>query len=246
MKKNLILILTLIAFGANSQGIDHNVWTAILKKNVNAQGMVNYKALTADPSQLNNYLELLSKSEPAKSWTTNEKLSYWINAYNAFTVKLILDYYNGGKLKSIKDIGTIIPIPRINDGWSKKFIKIGSKTLSLNNIEHDIIRKQFAEPRIHAALVCAAKSCPPLRSEAYIPTLLHAQLDDQMREFLNDPTKNNLKGNPIYVSSIFEWYSADFTKTKPLMDWINKYSKIKIKSDTEILYNDYDWGLNSQ
>jgi hypothetical protein len=237
----LFCLFTNMSFG---QEVDHSLFTTILKKNVNSQGMVNYKALSADPTPLNNYLATLSKAEPGKKQSTNEKLSFWINAYNAYTLKLILDYYNGGKLKSIKDIGTIIPIPRINDGWSKKFITIGSKTLSLNNIEHDIIRKQFAEPRIHAALVCAAKSCPKLRNEAFVPNLLSNQLDDQMRDFLNDPTKNIVKANLATISPIFDWYGADFTKTKPMVEWINKYSKTKVDPSAKINFGNYNWELN--
>ncbi|MES2795616.1 MAG: DUF547 domain-containing protein [Bacteroidota bacterium] len=244
MKFALISLLTVLSFSIVAQSVDHSAWTAILKKNVNTQGMVNYKALAADPTALNAYLAVLSQNEPTKKWTTNEKLSFWINAYNAFTIKLILDYYQGGKLKSIKDIGTIIPIPRINDGWSKAFIKIGTKTLSLNNIEHDIIRKQFAEPRIHVALVCAAKSCPKLRNEAFMPIQLHAQLDDQFYDFVNDPTKNVVRANSATISPIFDWYGSDFTKTKPMADWINKYAKTKMASETKINFGEYNWELN--
>jgi Protein of unknown function, DUF547 len=246
MKIKLPIILLFITLSSFSQmkAIDHSVWTVLLKKHLNAKGMLNYKGMQADMPKLNTYLDQLSANEPDKKWSINEKLAYWINAYNAFTVKLILDYYDGGKLKSIKDIGTIIPIPRINDGWSKKFIKIGTKTLTLNNIEHDIIRKQFAEPRIHAALVCAAKSCPPLRNEAFLPNILHQQLDDQMSDFINDPSKNSLKPSSVKLSPIFDWYGGDFTKSKPLSDWINKYAKTKLEPNTKITFGDYDWALN--
>jgi Protein of unknown function, DUF547 len=248
MKISSIVVLMLLSISvfAQTKPVDHSTWDVLLKKHVNAKGMVNYKGMNSDLPALNNYLNILGNNEPGKSWTTNEKLSYWINAYNAFTIKLILDYYDNGKLKSIKDIGTIIPIPRINDGWSKKFIKIGKKTLSLNNIEHDIIRKEFAEPRIHVALVCAAKSCPPLRNEAFTPNLLSAQLDDQFRDFINDPSKNIIKPNLASISSIFDWYGGDFTKKRPLADWINTYAKTKMNPNAEIKFNDYDWTLNAQ
>ncbi len=246
MRYFIVSILLFLSFSGLGQqkAIDHTTWSQLLKKHINAKGMLNYKGMQADMPKFNEYLAMLSANEPNKKWSVNERLSFWINAYNAFTVKLILDYYEGGKLKSIKDIGTIIPIPKINDGWSKKFIKIGSKTLSLNNIEHDIIRKQFAEPRIHAALVCAAKSCPPLRNEAYLASQLHAQLNDQMTDFINDPTKNNIKSNSAIISSIFNWYGSDFTKTKPLADWLNIYSKTKMVESAKISFADYDWALN--
>ena len=239
-----LFIITSFICLAQSKPVDHTPFTILLKKHVNNQGMVNYKGFIADLPKLNQYLDLLSANEPTKSWTTNEKLAYYINAYNAFTIKLILDYYDGGKLKSIKDIGSIIKIPRISDGWSKSFIKIGKKTVSLNNIEHDIIRKQFAEPRIHVALVCAAKSCPKLRSEAYTATQLNAQLDDQFVNFVNDPAKNIVKANSAKISPIFNWYGADFTK-KPMTDWLNAYSKTKIAANSPISYMDYDWALNA-
>jgi Protein of unknown function, DUF547 len=239
----ILLTCSLSSFSQN-KSINHSAWSLLLKKHLNANGMVNYKGMQADLPKFDIYLKILSENTPDKKWSTNEKLSYWINAYNAFTVKLILDYYQNGKLKTIKDIGTIIPIPRINDGWSKKFIKIGNKILSLNNIEHDIIRKEFAEPRIHAALVCAAKSCPRLRNEAYTATQLHAQLDDQMQDFINDPSKNLVKTSQAELSPIFDWYGGDFKKTKPLIDWINKYSKTKLTTDAKISFGDYDWGLN--
>ena len=238
----LFIAFSTTVFSQNK--VDHSGWTVLLKKHLNAKGMLNYKGMQADLPKLAAYLDQLSANEPSKNWSTNEKLAFWINAYNAFTVKLILDYYDGGKLKSIKDIGTIIPIPRINDGWSKKFIKIGNKTLTLNNIEHDIIRKQFAEPRIHAALVCAAKSCPPLRNEAFLPNILHQQLDDQMTDFINDPTKNVVKSSAASLSPIFDWYGADFTKSKPLVDWVNKYSKIKLEPNAKLEFGSYNWALN--
>jgi hypothetical protein len=246
MRNFILLLLITVSLSSISQvkPVDHAPWTVLLKKHLNAKGMLNYKGIQADLPKLNEYLNQLSANEPTKKWTVNERLAYWINAYNAFTVKLILDYYDGGKLKSIKDIGTIIPIPRINDGWSKKFIKIGNKTLTLNNIEHDIIRKQFAEPRIHAALVCAAKSCPPLRNEAFTASQLHAQLNDQMNDFINDPTKNSIKSNLAVISPIFNWYGGDFTKTKPLAVWLNTYSKTKLNEEAKITFGDYDWSLN--
>jgi Protein of unknown function, DUF547 len=241
----LLLIISLPGF-SQTKTLDHSAWDMLLKKNVNAKGMVNYKGIKAELPKLDLYLDYLGKNAPEKGWSTNEKLAFWINAYNAFTVKLILDYYDNGKLKSIKDIGSIIKIPRVSDGWSKKFIKIGNKTLSLNNIENDIIRKEFAEARIHVALVCAAKSCPPLRNEAYNALQLSAQLDDQFRDFINDPTKNVVKANLASISPIFDWYGGDFTKTKPMAEWINKYAKTKMAANAEIKYNDYDWTLNEQ
>lgn len=225
--------------------ISHSIWDGLLKKHVDAKGFVNYGGFQKDEVQLDKYLALVSKNAPASSWSTNEKLAYWINAYNAFTVKLILDNADQ-KITSIKDIGSKIKIPFVNTPWDVKFIKIGGKEMDLNNIEHGIIRKQFKEPRIHFALVCAAKSCPPLRNEAFVASKLNAQLDDQGVRFVNDSFKNDVSASKMDVSKLFDWYGGDFKKTASIETWINKYAKIKAKSGTKITYKEYYWDLNGK
>ncbi len=223
---------------------DHQVFTQLLQKYVNEKGEVDYAGIKKNEASLDLYLAELQVQEPTIKWPVNDRLCFWINAYNAFTIKLILDHWNNGQLKSIKEIGSTIKIPMVSDGWSFKFIKIGGKKYSLNNIEHDIIRKQYAEARIHAALVCAAKSCPKLRREAYEPSKLHAQLDAQMVDFLNDTAKNKVEENAMKLSSILNWYGSDFTKKMPLINWVNKYSKVKCSPNATIGFLDYDWSLN--
>jgi Protein of unknown function, DUF547 len=215
-----------------------------LKKHVNEQGMVNYKGFKKDEKEFNAYLDLLSKNPPADKWSKDEQLAYWINAYNAYTIRLILDYY---PLKSIKDIGSKIQIPFVSTPWAKKFIKVGNETMSLDNIEHGTIRKKFNDPRIHFALVCAAKSCPKLRNEAYIGARLDAQLNDQGVDFLNDPSKNVVSAQKASLSKILDWYGDDFEKNgNTLEKWINKYAKAKLTPDTKISYQTYNWALNEQ
>ncbi|CCH02979.1 hypothetical protein FAES_4980 [Fibrella aestuarina BUZ 2] len=223
----------------------HAIFDKLLKEHVNGTGMVDYKGFAKDKAQLKSYLDLLSKNAPASNWSKDEKLTYWINAYNAYTIQLILDHY---PVKSIKDIGAKIKIPFVNTPWDVKFIKIGGETYDLNNLEHGIIRKQFDEPRIHFALVCAAKSCPRLRNEAYEPSRLDAQLDDQASDFINNPGKNSITAKQASLSKIFDWYGGDFKKMKNMTvpQVINKYSKTKITDDTKISYQTYDWGLNEQ
>lgn len=226
-----------------SNPVDHSQWDGLLKKYVNDKGMVNYKGIRKDSVALNKYLDMLSVNVPdPEIWTEAAQLAYWINAYNAFTVKLILNNY---PVKSIKDIAGSIPF--INTPWDIKFIEIGDETYDLNNIEHGIIRKQFDEERIHFAVVCAAISCPRLRNEAYTAENLNAQLDDQAKAFLNDESKNKITKDKASISPILKWYGGDFKDKAPsLRDYVNQYSKVQINKGVDIEFNDYDWALNEQ
>ena len=176
-----------------------------------------------------------------KTWTDNEQMAYWINAYNAFTVQLIIRYY---PLKSIKEIGGKIPF--INSSWDIKFIQLGGETLDLNNIEHGILRKEFVEPRVHFALNCASFSCPKLRNEAYTAEKLEQQLNDQAKAFINNPEKNILgDGSSIKISKLFTWFEGDFKKkSDDIPAFLSQFSKIKISEDAKIDYLDYNWNLN--
>ena len=224
--------------------VSHNIWDGLAKKHINEQGLVDYKAFKKDVKTLDGYLAMLGKNPPKDSWSKDEKIAYWINAYNANTVKLILDYY---PVKSIKDIGSSIQIPFVSTPWAKKFIKIGDETMSLDNIEHGTLRKDFDEKRIHFALVCGAMSCPRLRNEAYTPEKLDAQLNDQGDEFLNNPAKNKIDPKKSELSKYFDWYKGDWKDDdKSIVYWVNKYAKTKINEDTDISYVDYNWALNEQ
>ncbi len=225
--------------------ISHEIWDGLLKKHVSSAGFVDYGGFKDDQAKLSAYLKLVSENAPAKDWSTNEKLAYWINAYNAFTVQLILDNAKSN-IKSIKDIGSSIKIPFVNTPWDVKFIKIGGEEMDLNNIEHGIIRKQFNEPRIHFALVCAAKSCPPLRNEAFVASRLSAQLDDQGKKFINDSYKNEVSANSMNISKLFNWYGGDFKKSDPILNWINRYANTKAKPSAKVSYKDYNWSLNGK
>lgn len=226
--------------------IDHSEWSKLLKKHVDNKGMVDYKGMAADVKKLDAYLEEISKNPPAKNWDKNEKMAYWINAYNAFTVKLILDHANEG-ISSIKDIGKKPSIPFVNTPWDIKFIKIGGQEYDLNNIEHGILRKQFSDPRFHFAIVCAAESCPRLRNEAFTANKLDKQLDDEGQYFLNNKFKNDISEKKAKLSPLFKWYSKDWEANgKSVMEWVNKYSDTKINDKTNIGYTDYSWKLNGK
>jgi hypothetical protein len=247
MKKVALIGLLLVAFfSSHSQNKPtHELFDKLLAKYVSKAGIVNYKGFIRDSVSLNQYLILLSKNPPnEKTWSKEEQMAYWINAYNAFTIKLITKYY---PIKSIKDIGSSIQIPFVNTPWDIKFITIGKEKMDLNNIEHGKLRKLFDDPRIHMALVCASKSCPILLNEAYDPRKLDEQLNKQAKAFLADSFRNKMSVDKPQLSMIFKWYSMDFNKNGgSVRDFVNRYSSIKIKPDAKISHIDYDWGLNEQ
>ncbi|CAH0996868.1 hypothetical protein EMA8858_03003 [Emticicia aquatica] len=247
---SIILITVSSCFAVNTptstaEPISHEIWNGLLKKHVDTKGFVNYAGFKKDQVELKKYLVLLESNAPGDKWSKEEKLAYWINAYNAFTIQLILDNLTH-KIKSIKDIGDKIKIPFVNTPWDVKFINISGKKMDLNNIEHGIIRKTFNEPRIHFALVCAAKSCPPLRNEAFVAEKLNQQLDDQGIDFINDSYKNQVSTKTVKISNIFNWYGSDFKEKMPVIDWLNKYAKVKANKDADVSYLDYNWELNGK
>ncbi len=228
---------------STSMPIKHDIWDSLLKKHVSDKGNVNYKGFIEDQASFDQYLDLLSNNHPNKdNWSKEEQLAYWINAYNAFTVKIVADNY---PVKSIKKIGGFIPF--INSVWDKQFIKIQGQKYDLNNIEHNILRTEFNEPRIHFAINCASVSCPQLRNEAYTADKIEAQLDHAAHLFINDSEKNNITPNKIKISKIFSWFQGDFTKSlgpAGVMAYISKYAETEIMRDATVSYMDYDWNLN--
>ncbi|XDD48312.1 DUF547 domain-containing protein [Leptospira sp. WS39.C2] len=224
----------------------HSVWDSLLKKHVK-NGFVSYKGFISDASLLNGYLDNLTKvtDNQYQTFSEKEKLSFLINAYNAFTVKLILDHY---PVESITDIGS--PISKINLArgipWKKEFFSLLGKSRHLDWIEHEKLRKDFAEPRIHFAIVCASIGCPILQSEAYTPNLLEKQLQTAKLVFLKNPKKNSYdkNSNTLYLSKIFNWFQPDFTKKTSLIQFVQDGFEDTIKPDAKIIYNEYNWDLN--
>lgn len=226
-----------------SQPVDHHLFTQILKEHVDDKGMVDYRALQADSVQLNKYLSLLESHHPNEThWSESEQLAYWINAYNAFTLRLIIRHY---PIESIKDI-TLVSIPFVSSPWDLKFIQIENATYDLNHIEHTIIRKRFHEPRIHFALVCAAVSCPKLRREAYAANELEEQLQAQALDFINDTSKNEIIGSSLTLSKIFWWYGGDFKENGSVAEYVNQFTQTEVSSGASIDHLDYNWSLNDQ
>ena len=251
MIKKYIFILTIsflftqchtTSFEGNPEPPSHQIWDKLLKKHVSIDGLVQYKGFIEDSLELNKYLKLLSENPPnEKSWTVTQQKAYWVNAYNAFTIKLILKHY---PLKSIKDIGSTIQIPFVNTPWDIEFISIGDQKMDLNDIEHQQLRKRFNDPRIHFAIVCASKSCPALLNDAYTAKQLNQQLNSRAIEFLSDNSRNKIAVEQVQLSKIFDWYESDFTSNGTIIDFLNKSSPVKINKSAKISHMEYDWNLN--
>ena len=220
--------------------VQHGEWDVLVKKHVSKNGMVDYQGFLKDKKQLQVYLDKISANKPTSKLSKNEKMAFWINAYNAFTVKLILDHY---PINSIKDIKKGIPF--VNSVWDITFIPMGKEKIDLNYIEHSILRKEFKDPRIHAAINCASFSCPLLRNEAYYASRLDEQLNDAMRKFVNDTQRNQLDKSNIKISKIFSWFAGDFKLNgSSVVDYLNKYAKKRVQPNAKIDFLEYQWELN--
>lgn len=222
--------------------VDYNIYAGLLKKYVKS-GVVDYSGLKGQEPALDQFLRILEVTD-VKTLSRNERFAFYINVYNAWTLKLILDNYPG--VKSIKDLGGIISTP-----WKKNIVKLAEGTITLDDVEHKILRPQFKDPRIHFAVNCASKSCPILISEPYLPEKLDRQLDSSTRNFLNNPKRNYLKGDTLHVSKIFKWYKKDFKNGVAgfFLQYADKELRDKIerqKDKLKIAYLKYDWSLNGK
>lgn len=212
--------------------ISHDAWNDILNTYVSDNGNVDYNGLKSNRKKLNDYIKSLKETKVLDKWSKEEKLVYWINAYNALTIDLILRNY---PLKSIKDI---------KDPWDQRLWKFGDKWQNLNDIEHKILRK-MNEPRIHFAIVCASESCPKLQNKAFTVNDLEAQLTNATKEFLFDTSKNELSKDRVQLSKIFKWFAKDFKTDGSLIDFLNQYSDVTISNSAKKSYKDYSWDLNN-
>ncbi len=213
---------------ASQSDIDHSEWNTLLKKYVAENGHVNYKGFKKNAEKLNTYISYLENQKPTEEWSVNKQLAYFINVYNANTIKLITDNY---PLKSIKDISS---------PWIKERFKIGDKSFSLAGLENGILRK-MNEPRIHFAINCASTSCPKLLNEAYTEANVMDLMEKATKGFINNPSKNKLSENSAKISEILKWYKSDFTENGSIIDYINNYSAVKLNADKPIDYIGYDW-----
>ncbi len=228
---------------------NHAAWTAILYRYLR-DGRVDYAGLKqGGKSELSAYLRTLESvsRDQYDAWTREQKLAFWINAYNANTIQLILDHY---PVQSIRSIGKM-PLA----AFRKRFISMPAfrkRKMSLLFIENEILRKQFSEPRIHFAIVCASKGCPVLRSEAYRAADLDQQLEEGARRFIRDPGKNrfDVGTHTLHLSSIFKWFGGDFDRaagTVPL--FVARYAEEPTaaairEGNVRVAFLPYDWSLN--
>lgn len=232
----LLIILNTYNLEVNDENlsfrtVDHSKWNNLLTKYVTDDGNVNYQGFKADKKELTNYITYLSYFNPDDTWQKEETLAYWINAYNALTIDLILRNY---PVKSIKDI---------DKPWEQRLWKLGGKWYNLEDVEHQILRK-MNEPRIHFAIVCASFSCPKLQNRAFIASDLETQLTNATKEFLSDTKRNEISQNHLKISKIFQWFSKDFKQNGSVADFIDIYTDIDISQKAKISFKDYNWDLN--
>lgn len=236
MKKILLLVTAILTlYNVNAQT---SIFNGLLQKNVTIEGKVDYKTFKNDLPKLKKYISYLEKTVPDTSWSKNKQKAFWINAYNAYTILLILHEY---PLKSIIDINK-----NGKTAWKIPFVKVGGKTYTLDHIEHEILRKKFLDPRIHVGVNCASISCPKLGNIAFTEENIETELTKLMKEFINDSSRNIISKNKIQISSIFNWFKDDFTKNGSVIDFLNKYSETEISSKAKISYLKYDWTLNGK
>ncbi|MBL8840210.1 MAG: DUF547 domain-containing protein [Planctomycetes bacterium] len=238
---------------------DHADFDALLKKHGRGD-RIDYAALQADRAPLDAYLKRVALQPEAQllAWPRAAQMAFWINAYNALTLRTIIDAYpiEGSGLSGLRFPKS--SIRQLDDPWGKKHTVAGAPR-SLDDLEHQLLRKHFQDARIHAAVNCASIGCPPLRLEAFTAAALETQLDEQMRAFVADPLRNVVDPTKkkIALSAIFDWFGEDFgTKAngkegeRALLAWLEKYGKPEWKAflasfdPDDIDFLDYDWALN--
>jgi hypothetical protein len=254
---------------ADQEPFSYDHYAALLKTRVNDEGLVDYKGLKAERARLDAYATAIANVDPGEfeKWSDPQKIAFWINAYNGLTLIAIIDHYpiEPSWLKSFRyPENSIRQIPGV---WTDLEFTVMGRNMTLDGIEHDTLRADFNEPRIHVALVCAALGCPVLRNEPYTGARLDAQLDDQSKRFVNNPEKLRIdrKDGVVYLSSIFKWFGDDFIKTygttekfadfddaeRAVLNYITQYvshsdADFLRKGDYSIEYLSYDWTLNDQ
>ncbi len=236
---SLLMLMTSGLVSAQEK-VNHDGFARLLAQYVN-NGIVNYKGFKAAEGQLDAYLERLARVKP-DALDRQESMAFYMNLYNAWTIKLILSRYPD--VRSIKDLGSVFQSP-----WKKKIVRLNGELVTLDHIEHDILRPRFKDPRVHFAINCAAKSCPPLLAEPYTGAQLDRQLDQVAGAFINDTASNYLKGDALYVSRIFKWFGKDFGYD--IIGFFERYAQGDLKQklaqnkgSLKVNYLDYDWSLN--
>lgn len=209
-------------------------WSEFLSDYVTKDGYVNYKDMTYDKDRLEKIVRDYDAMEPLDKWTENRELCFWINLYNIHVVNLVVQNYH---VYSINDI---------DKAFDQVVCTIQGKDYSLNDIENNVLRSKFEEPRIHFAINCASASCPAMLNEAYVPEKIETQLAKQTYAFINNDELNSISEGKLEISKLFEWFERDFTKRGGVISFIQDYTSVEIKSDAKIAYKEYDWSLNGK
>lgn len=241
------MILTfgiLFSGSAFAQKVDYSAWDKLLKKHVKPSGLVDYKGFQKDQKELDKFLQSLSKVNVDKL-PKLDQLVFWINVYNAFTIDFVARNYPVKSIKDIREAGLFRSVLGDKQIWVTNFrYRINGRNQTLHGVENGILMKDFDEPRIHFAINCASYSCPRLLNEAFTPENVEARMEQLAKEFVNNSTHNKITENAVQLSNIFNWYTKDFTKNGTLIDYLNKYSKVKINQNAKVTFLEYNWDLN--
>lgn len=250
--KTVLLILTL--FWASVLGhvepaasFDHSTFDQILKKYVNDKGLVDYNGI-AQNTALKTYIESLEQAKP-EAMSRDGKMAFWINAYNAVTIDKVIKWK---PKKSVRE--TLIPgVWTSTKFFTSREHTVAGKRLSQDDIEHEILRKQFTDPRVHFTIICASSSCPPLSRIAFTGENLQTRMEEETRKYINSlrGTKTDYAENTLYLSKLFDWFSGDFeSKSGSVMNFIKPYLNQQalefLDRKPKISYIHYDWSLNAQ
>ncbi|WP_415883683.1 DUF547 domain-containing protein [Neptuniibacter sp. QD34_54] len=229
--------------------IDHSAWDRYLQRYVKRSSdginLINYANVSsADRTELKAYLQRLAAIN-IHQYNRAEQQTYWINLYNALTVDVILDHY---PVKSIRDID--ISPGFFSDGpWKKQLLAVNGKQVSLDDIEHRILRPIWKDPRIHYAVNCASIGCPNLQPQAFTADNSEQLLNQGAKDYINHPRGARFEGNDLHLSSIYKWFKEDFGNSESkLIEHLKQYAnadlKEKLKHATEVSGYHYDWNLN--
>lgn len=238
----------------------HEPFTQVLREVVESP-RVDYGALAQDRDGLDRYLASLAEVTPAalEAAPREDRLAFWINAYNACMLRLVVDHYplegGGGFMTRLKNFFADRPensVWQIGDVFTRRHCAVAGEDRSQDEIEHEIIRPVFQDPRIHFAVNCAALSCPRLRTEAYRGSELNRQLDDQVAVFVDDPRHFRLESSPdatLRLNKVLDWYAEDFGGVEGLRDffrpWLDEGTASRVADpETEVAFFEYDWTLN--
>ncbi len=253
------LILTTLAmtiiFLPTSQAYQVDSFNSFLNDYYHDGGKIDYAAAQKNPDKLKAFLtsiEELDESE-YKLWQVNDKIAFWINVYNAAMIKLVLENYPIKKAFGLKALSyPHNSVQQIKNVWSRGVVWVFGRSMSLNDIEHNTLRREFGEPRIHFALVCASIGCPQLRKDAFVGEVLKTQLDEQAHRFINNPiqVRYDISTNTLYLSPIFKWFGKDFESHGGINAFLKKYlpefDAADVNEKTSITWLTYDWSLNEQ